>query len=356
MRAVDYYNEEKDKNLVYMIDTCIKSLWFCYVGMNLGWLAVVTIHGGFGRALLAQTLLPIVLTGLVYLVYYFSLVTTERKTSQIVYYLILNIYVILLLAHPSQLPILDGLYLGVIAMFPVWTKQSWTKVQMVVCALVLIARHVILYLMDFRMPSYWQSVNVWGMCCIGVMLYYDVIYVHDQTMLLGDATRMDAATGLYNHEYFYEELEKRMKLFGNTEEDDLKEKCFCLLIADIDNFKRVNDTYGHAFGDKVLLGLADIFKNYCGEKDFAARYGGEEFVLIVGGCHKNDAVTRANTIRKRFQDTVFEEGSGEGHQFTVSLGVAEYDRPWDTASKFFDQADQALYQAKNTGKNRVCSM
>ena len=109
------------------------------------------------------------------------------------------------------------------------------------------------------------------------------------------------------------------------------------------------------FGDEVLLGLAGIFKNYCGSKDFAARYGGEEFVLIVGGCHKKDALTRANTIRKRFAETVFSDASGEEHQFTVSLGVAEYDRPWNTASKFFDQSDQALYQAKNTGKNRVCS-
>lgn len=52
---------------------------------------------------------------------------------------------------------------------------------------------------------------------------------------------------------------------------------------------------------------------------------------------------------------IFTDATGAAHQFTISMGVAEYDKPWDTASKFFDQADQALYQAKNTGKNRVCS-
>ena len=77
--------------------------------------------------------------------------------------------------------------------------------------------------------------------------------------------------------------------------------------------------------------------------------------MIVGGCHKKDALTRANTIRKEFGNTIFTDATGAAHQFTISMGVAEYDKPWDTASKFFDQADQALYQAKNTGKNRVCS-
>lgn len=354
MRAMDTYNKEKDRKLVFMVDTCMRSLWLCYFVINLGWFALVLLHGDYRRGLLLQTLVPMLLTGVFYLIYFFALVLTERPVWQPVFYLILNVFMILLLLHPSRLPVLDGLYLGVIAMFPVWTNQLWTKIQMFVSALVIIARHVVLYMTHVRLAGYWQSVSVLGMFCIGVMLYYNVRYVHDQTLLLGDATRMDAATGLYNHEYFYEELEKRMKAFAAVPEEERAGACFSLLIADIDNFKRVNDTYGHAFGDEVLAGLADIFKDYCGEKDFAARYGGEEFVLIVGGCHKKDALTRANTIRKKFQDTVFAEGGGAEHQFTVSLGVAEYDRPWDTASLFFDQADQALYQAKNTGKNRVC--
>lgn len=77
-------------------------------------------------------------------------------------------------------------------------------------------------------------------------------------------------------------------------------------------------------------------------------------VRPLGGCSRNDALTRANTIRRRFAETVFTDAGGEEHQFTISLGVAEYNQPWDTASEFFSQADQALYQAKNTGKNRVC--
>jgi diguanylate cyclase (GGDEF)-like protein len=334
---------------------CMKSLWLCYFAINVSWFILRLIYEGYRRGIFQQTLLPMAFTFLVYLVNRIVLLGRKKELHSLSVYLMLNLFVILLLMHPSRQPILDGLMFGVIVMFPVWDDQKWAKLQAAVFVGYAVARHLILYFGGFRLTGYWQITNLVGMFCLGGMLYYNVRYVHDQTVLLGDATRMDAATGLYNHEYFYEELERRMHTYGQLTEKEREEGSFCLLIADIDNFKKVNDTYGHAFGDEVLLGLANIFKNYCGGKDFAARYGGEEFVLIVGACHKKDALTRANTIRKKFADTVFADATGEEHQFTVSLGVAEYDRPWDTASKFFDQSDQALYQAKNTGKNRVCS-
>lgn len=355
MRALENYNRQRDKKLCNMVGTCMKSLWACYAVINVCWLILTLATGGYKKGILQKCFFPMLFTFVLFQIYRWLVVKKERELHHIVNYLILNVYLILLLAHPSGLSVLDGLLIGVIATFPIWTDQRWAKVQVILFAVMVVVRHVIIYVTGYRTVDFWHLTNLIGMFCIGGLVYYNVKYVHDQTMLLGDATRMDAATGLYNHEYFYEELEKRMEAFAQTPEKSREDASFCLLIADIDNFKRVNDTYGHAFGDEVLLGLAGIFKNYCGAKDFAARYGGEEFVLIVGGCHKKDALTRANTIRRRFADTVFADASGEEHQFTVSLGVAEYDRPWNTASKFFDQADQALYQAKNTGKNRVCS-
>ncbi|MBO5155107.1 MAG: GGDEF domain-containing protein [Eubacterium sp.] len=355
MRALENYNRQRDKKLGHMVGTCMKSLWACYAVINVCWLILRLATGGYQKGILQKCFFPMLVTFVLFQIYHWLVVKKERELHHIVNYLILNLYLILLLAHPSGLSVLDGLLIGVIAMFPIWTDQRWAKIQVILFAVMVVVRHVVIYVAGYRTVDFWHLTNLIGMFCIGGLVYYNVKYVHDQTMLLGDATRMDAATGLYNHEYFYEELEKRMEAFAQTPEKSREDASFCLLIADIDNFKRVNDTYGHAFGDEVLLGLAGIFKNYCGAKDFAARYGGEEFVLIVGGCHKKDALTRANTIRRRFADTVFADASGEEHQFTVSLGVAEYDRPWNTASKFFDQADQALYQAKNTGKNRVCS-
>ena len=355
MRALDNYNKQRDKKFGHMVGTCMKSLWVCYAVINVSWLLLTLVSSGYRKGILQTCFVPMILPLVIYIAYNFLIVKKERELNSIATYLILNVYLILLLAHPSGLSVLDGLLFGVIATFPIWTDQRWAKMQVILFAAMVVVRHLVIYLTGYRVVDFWRLTNLIGMFCIGGLVYYNVKYVHNQTMLLGDATRMDAATGLYNHECFYEELEKRMEAFAQTSEKERENACFCLLIADIDSFKRVNDTYGHAFGDEVLLGLAGIFKNYCGAKDFAARYGGEEFVLIVGGCHKKDALTRANTIRRRFADTVFADASGEEHQFTVSLGVAEYDRPWNTASKFFDQADQALYQAKNTGKNRVCS-
>ena len=355
MRALDNYNRQRDKKLGVMVGTCMKSLGVCYLLINVSWLILTLISKGYQKGIIQKCFLPMLLPLVMYLLYYWLIVKKAREIHHISTYVILNIYLIVLLAHPSGLSVLDGLLFGVIATFPIWTNQKWAKIQVIIFAVVVVIRHLVIYMAGYRVMDFWRLANLIGMFCIGGLVYYNVKFVHDQTMLLGDATRMDAATGLYNHEYFYEELEKRMEAFVQIPEKEREDACFSLLIADIDNFKRVNDTYGHAFGDEVLLGLAGIFQNYCGGKDFSARYGGEEFVMIVGGCHKKDALTRANTIRRRFADTVFTDASGEEHQFTVSLGVAEYDRPWNTASKFFDQADQALYQAKNTGKNRVCS-
>lgn len=355
MRALDNYNKEKDRKLGTLIGTCMKSMWFSTIVMNTAWLLFVCIDGEYAAGLLWRCLLPTIVTGIFLFVYEMVVIKKERVVQKIPAYLILNVYVILLLLHPADMITLDGIVFGVMVLYPVWGDRLWVKLQTGLLAVFVALRYVLADELVVAAPDSRWIANLIGIYVLGAMIYYNTEHVHKLTMVLGDATRMDAATGLYNHESFYEELEERMDTFGQTQGKDLDDAIFCLMIADIDNFKRVNDTYGHAFGDEVLMGLADIFKRYCGGKDFAARYGGEEFVLIVGNCQKRDALTRANTIRRKFEDTVFTDASGETHQFTISIGVAQYDRPWETASMFFDQADQALYQAKNTGKNRVCS-
>ena len=108
-----------------------------------------------------------------------------------------------------------------------------------------------------------------------------------------------------------------------------KKETFSVMIADIDNFKKVNDTYGHAFGDEVIRQVVVAFAEGHGNNDFSARYGGEEFAMI---------------LPKR----------GREKHFTLSIGVAEYTKTYENASTFFEQADKALYEAKRSGKNRVC--
>lgn len=174
-----------------------------------------------------------------------------------------------------------------------------------------------------------------------------IIQVRKYVQMLDTQTTIDSLTRLHNHECFYEELDAKLEQFKESGEP------LCVLIADIDNFKKVNDTYGHAYGDQVLKVLAEIFASETGNKCFAARYGGEEFSMILE-MSQSDAITKAQTIRKHFEQSRIPTSDGELHSFTLSVGVALYTGGYKTSSQFFEKADEALYQAKAGGKNRVC--
>jgi diguanylate cyclase len=128
----------------------------------------------------------------------------------------------------------------------------------------------------------------------------------------------------------------------------------CLLIADIDHFKNVNDQYGHLFGDKVIRSIAHILKANVKGKDTAARYGGEEFVVLLPETALDDACRLAEKIRLTIAASRVRRADNrqEIGQITVSLGVAGY-RPGESASRFVERGDIALYVAKNQGRNRV---
>lgn len=128
----------------------------------------------------------------------------------------------------------------------------------------------------------------------------------------------------------------------------------CLLMGDIDFFKRVNDTYGHLFGDKVIRAVAQTLKDNVKGKDLAARYGGEEFVILL----PDTPVEGARMLAEKLRTTV-ETGrirrldSNETvAKVTISVGVAAY-QPGESATQFIERADQALYASKTQGRNRV---
>ncbi|MBE7050455.1 MAG: GGDEF domain-containing protein [Ruminococcaceae bacterium] len=157
---------------------------------------------------------------------------------------------------------------------------------------------------------------------------------------------IDQMTGLYNHKSFYSELDKSIADFDNHNIG------FCLAIIDIDNFKKVNDTFGHDRGDKVLETLAEVIKNNCAEDDIPCRYGGEEFAVIFN--HKN--VSRAQHFAKR----ILKAFSSVRYDFTdekitFSCGIAPYKKNLQR-QEFFDMADSGLYVAKETGKNRIITV
>ncbi|MFZ5648716.1 MAG: sensor domain-containing diguanylate cyclase [Bacillota bacterium] len=155
----------------------------------------------------------------------------------------------------------------------------------------------------------------------------------------------DFLTGLYNRTYFFNYFEK---ILANLAED----KLLAVSMFDIDNFKKVNDRYGHDFGDVVLVGLAGTVKNMIRKDDVFARYGGEEFILVMQNISREKAHERLNQIREAIQDSVFEH-NGTSLSVTVSIGVAFYDKNRDNHETIIKKADLALYEAKKNGKNRI---
>lgn len=130
---------------------------------------------------------------------------------------------------------------------------------------------------------------------------------------------------------------------------------FSLLMCDLDNFKNINDTYGHQIGDRVLKAFVLECKRFFRQEDLIGRYGGEEFAVVLAGTSLGDAVKRAKMLCKTIAGKVFLADKTEPQRkvsFTVSIGVAGF-RHNDTVETLIERADTALYQAKRKGKNRA---
>jgi diguanylate cyclase (GGDEF)-like protein len=127
-----------------------------------------------------------------------------------------------------------------------------------------------------------------------------------------------------------------------------------LVIADIDHFKAVNDTYGHHVGDIVIRELGQILKQLRSEADLVARFGGEEFCVLCDQTTTETAVDLAERVRAALCHAVFETDNGP-LKVTCSLGVASYPDHASNQEALFEAADRALYAAKHAGRNQVHS-
>ncbi len=164
---------------------------------------------------------------------------------------------------------------------------------------------------------------------------------------LFEMTTTDMMTRLKMKHYFYSVLIERMSEAVSSKEP------LSVIMIDIDFFKKVNDTYGHSFGDAVLKNVARLIQGCIRGIDLAARYGGEEFCVLLPGADLERTVAVAERIRTAVAEA---ETSYENRTLavTVSLGVAQYDPERDHSAKsLIDRADQALYASKQNGRNRV---
>jgi diguanylate cyclase len=125
-----------------------------------------------------------------------------------------------------------------------------------------------------------------------------------------------------------------------------------LVVWDIDHFKSINDSFGHKAGDKALVIIAKQLSENCRQSDFISRFGGEEFVMLLANTSKESALTLANQLRKRIEQTGF-NSNGSSISITISCGITEF-IAGDTDEAAFERADQALYKAKQQGRNQCC--
>ncbi|WP_178006166.1 sensor domain-containing diguanylate cyclase [Marinospirillum perlucidum] len=185
------------------------------------------------------------------------------------------------------------------------------------------------------------------------LLIYDVtdsatnrLQLEEANQELARLSRTDRLTGLLNRGYWEECLQQEFLREQRSQGQS------SLIIFDIDHFKKVNDTYGHQAGDEVIRQAAQLLKQEARATDFPGRYGGEEFVLLLPDTPEAGAQEVAERLRQALESKVIEYGE-LSLKVTISLGVSGFTKQLDTAQTWLERADQALYQAKEAGRNQV---
>lgn len=188
------------------------------------------------------------------------------------------------------------------------------------------------------------------------------IYIYDNTLMceinhqleeankeLIDMSHRDPLTQIFNRRYFSEQSIK-IKSFSKRNKIP-----FSLITLDIDNFKQINDTYGHLVGDEVIIKVAHIIEKEIRTSDIVARFGGEEFVMLLQDCDIQNAYKVAEKTREEIENSTIVLEDGTTVKFTVSLGVAQFDSEIDkdNIETTLSRSDKALYQAKKSGKNKT---
>nr|WP_153821838.1 GGDEF domain-containing protein [Polyangium spumosum] len=161
-------------------------------------------------------------------------------------------------------------------------------------------------------------------------------------------TIIDGLTQIYNKRYLYEALEREI-IRGRRHDRDL-----AILMFDIDHFKRINDVHGHLAGDYVLKEVARVVQSRIRRDEVFARYGGEEFSIVLPETSLEGAVALGETLRQKVADNAF-VFQADSIKVTISLGVAILQESDRSAQDLIKRADEKLYQAKRTGRNRLCS-
>lgn len=183
----------------------------------------------------------------------------------------------------------------------------------------------------------------------------EIATLREEVIRARDVALLDSLTGLLNRRGFDQALVACLDELANLDDPAAQP---CLLMCDIDHFKQINDSYGHLFGDRVIRAVAQVIQNNVKGRDTAARYGGEEFIILLPDTPLTGALTLAEKLRYTIKHGRIKRHHGDADEelpakVTISIGVARH-LPGESIAAFMERADKALYQAKRTGRDRVC--
>ncbi|MDI6713411.1 MAG: GGDEF domain-containing protein [Thermodesulfovibrio sp.] len=167
------------------------------------------------------------------------------------------------------------------------------------------------------------------------------------TLVLSRETVIDPLTDIYNKKFFYEMAQKEFDYFKRYG------RKFSLLFIDIDDFKKINDRYGHLSGDMVLQEIAKRLQKAVRKNDMVFRFGGEEFVVLLHGANSERAISIAERIRQEVANEEIKIYEDNKISITISCGVVTVNESIKDVQELVDRADIAMYKAKQSGKNRV---
>ena len=195
--------------------------------------------------------------------------------------------------------------------------------------------------------SVFKAINVVLIALLSMLLALVLlaIVVSDQLKEQRDESSTDLLSGLLMRQAFEA---KAMEMASKAKREN---EPVSLIVIDIDHFKRINDTFGHTTGDRVISNFGELIRKSIRVRDIAGRIGGEEVCIMLWRCDHADTLELAERIRLRVPNTVKGLGNGKMH-CSASFGVAEW-RPNESYASAFERADTALYEAKNSGRNQV---
>jgi diguanylate cyclase (GGDEF)-like protein len=159
--------------------------------------------------------------------------------------------------------------------------------------------------------------------------------------------RIDALTGLYNRRWFDDQFDLMLQRCIDNKQG------FSFIMIDIDHFKLVNDNYGHAVGDIVLEQMGKILKDHARERDAVVRYGGEELAMLLPNTNQEQVLSIAERLRHSVENAIFQYQKEKSLSITISLGCSSYTNN-ESTKQLMKLADDALYKAKESGRNQVC--